>query len=71
VVGLTDLRGDTTLFTEPYQVESRPVDSETVEDWKNNQLLQEIEGYKLCDIYNADETGLFLIYNLVNKTFTF
>jgi hypothetical protein len=37
--------------------ESRSVDSETVEDWKNDQ--QEIEGYDLCDMYNADETGLF------------
>jgi hypothetical protein len=25
--------------------ESRSVDSESVEDWENNQLLQEIEGY--------------------------
>jgi hypothetical protein len=44
--------------------ESRSVDSETVEDWKNYRLLQEIEGYDLFDINNVDETGLFLVYNL-------
>lgn len=26
---------------------------------KNNTLPQFIKGYKLCDIFNADETGLF------------
>jgi hypothetical protein len=30
--------------------ESRNVDSETVEARENYQLLQEIEGYELCDI---------------------
>jgi hypothetical protein len=34
--------------------ESMSVDSETVEDWNNYQLLQDI-----CDINDADETGLF------------
>jgi hypothetical protein len=32
---------------------------ENVEDWKKCWLLQEIEGYDLCDINNADATGLF------------
>jgi hypothetical protein len=34
VDGLTDLRGDTTLFTELLSGESRSVDPDTVEDWK-------------------------------------
>jgi hypothetical protein len=34
------------------------VDSETVEDWKYYHLVQEIEGYDLCEINDADETGL-------------
>jgi hypothetical protein len=32
----TDLRSDTTLFTELLSGESRSVDSETVQDWKND-----------------------------------
>jgi hypothetical protein len=39
--------------------ESKSVDQKTVEQWKNEILLQKIRGYDLCDIYNADETGLF------------
>jgi hypothetical protein len=34
--GLTYLRGDTTLFTELLSGESRSVDPETVENWKNH-----------------------------------
>jgi hypothetical protein len=49
--GTTDLRGDATLFTELFSGESRSVDPESVEDWKNYRLLQEIEGYALCNIY--------------------
>jgi hypothetical protein len=46
--------------------ESRLADTETVEDWKNYHILQEIEG----DIHNADKTGLF--FNLQPyKIFTF
>jgi hypothetical protein len=30
--------------------ESRSVDPETVEDWENYRLLQEIEDCDLCDI---------------------
>jgi hypothetical protein len=30
--------------------ESRSFDSETLDDWKNAQLLQEIKEYDLCDI---------------------
>jgi hypothetical protein len=43
VVGSADLREDTTLLTEICPGD-RSVDSETVEDWKNYQVLQEIEG---------------------------
>jgi hypothetical protein len=38
-------------------------------DWKNYWLLQEIEGYDLCDIYNALGTVYFSIYNLWKLTF--
>jgi hypothetical protein len=48
--------------------ESRSVDSETVEDWNNYRLLQEIEGYDLCDINNADETGLFFSLQPFSRT---
>jgi hypothetical protein len=37
-------------------------DTKTVDDWKNDKLLQEIQ-YELCDIHNADERGVS-IYNL-------
>jgi hypothetical protein len=30
--------------------ESRSVDSESIEDWRNDRLLQVIEGYDFCDI---------------------
>jgi hypothetical protein len=50
--------------------ESRSVDPETVEDWINDQLLHETEGYDLRDTHNADETSPF--FNLQpSKTFTF
>jgi hypothetical protein len=40
--------------------ESRSVDSKSVDDWKNDRLLQEVGGYyDLYDISNADETVLF------------
>jgi hypothetical protein len=58
MVGLADLRGDNTAYRNQSD-ESRNIDSETVEDWKNYQLLQEIKGYDFCDINNADETCLF------------
>jgi hypothetical protein len=46
------------------------VDPETVEDWKNYWLLQEIQCYDLCDIYNTDQIGPF--FNLqLRKIFTF
>jgi hypothetical protein len=38
-------------------------DTETVDDWKNDKLLQDIQ-YELCNICNADERGVS-IYNLV------
>jgi hypothetical protein len=48
--GSSGLKGDATLFTEILISESRSVDPETIEDRKNYQLLQQIEGYDLCDI---------------------
>jgi hypothetical protein len=42
-------------------------DTETVDDWKNDKLLQEIQ-FDLCDIHNADERGVS-IYNLVTGLF--
>jgi hypothetical protein len=49
---------------------SRSVDPETVEGSKNYQLLQENEGYDLCDIHNANETGIFFSLQ-PRKIFTF
>jgi hypothetical protein len=41
--------------------ESRTADTETVDDWKNDRLMEETKEYDLCDIYtNVDETRLFL-----------
>jgi hypothetical protein len=44
--------------------------SKTLKDWKNVRLLHEIGGFDLCDINNADETGLFLRLEL-SKVLTF
>jgi hypothetical protein len=60
-VGSVDLKGNTTVFTELLSDESRSVDSEpsgesrsvdseSIEDWRNDRLLQIIEGYDFCDI---------------------
>jgi hypothetical protein len=38
---LRDLGGDTTLFTELLSGESRNVDPETVEDWRNSHYCKE------------------------------
>jgi hypothetical protein len=63
--GLTDLRLDTTLLTEMQLVTARVL-IQTVDDWKNNRLLQEM---KLRDICKGDETGLF--FNLqLSKSLT-
>jgi len=35
------------------------VDSEIIYDWTQNKLGNLIQNYKPCDIFNADETGLF------------
>jgi hypothetical protein len=48
--------------------ESRSVDPETVEDWRNSHYCKEQKN--LCDIHNADETLLFFIPQL-SKNFTF
>ena len=48
-----DSRGDRTLAG---QIKS--TDSETVGDWKNDVLLQEITEYDPCGIYSSDETSL-------------
>jgi len=42
--------------------ESVIVNPKTVMDWKSEELLKIINRYKLKDIFNVDETGLF--YNL-------
>ena len=39
--------------------ESAVVDTEIVDDWTQNKLANLIQNYKPCDIFNADETGLF------------
>ncbi|XP_049799604.1 tigger transposable element-derived protein 4-like [Schistocerca nitens] len=49
--------------------DSKSVDEPTVAQWIQT-LPNLIQGYKLRDIYNADETGMF--FNLMpDKTFTF
>jgi hypothetical protein len=58
------LRGDNIDYR-TLSGESRIIDPETVEDWKNYWLLQEI----LCDAYSADATGLFFSLQ-PSKTFT-
>lgn len=50
--------------------DSRKVESETVDDWMSDWLLQDIKKYDLCDIHNADNTGLFLSVQ-ASKTFYF
>ena len=40
--------------------ESRTADTETVDGRKNDRLMEGTKEYDLCDIYNADETRLFL-----------
>jgi hypothetical protein len=47
--------------------ESRSVDPETAEDWKHCKKLKVM--YDFPDIYSADETGLFSIYNLTKLSF--
>jgi hypothetical protein len=39
--------------------ESAGVDQEIIRVWKDGQLQDILNRYKPCDIYNADETGLF------------
>jgi len=46
--------------------ESVIVNPKTVMDWKSEELLKIINRYKLKDIFNVDETGLF--YNLKPST---
>jgi hypothetical protein len=48
--------------------QSRSVDSGTAEDWKNYRLLQEIVGYKLCNINNADERQVYLLVYILEDT---
>jgi hypothetical protein len=48
--------------------ESASVDKDTVDYWKTESLLRNLEDYKPNDIFNADETGIF--FNLLpSKTF--
>ena len=39
--------------------ESSSVDTSTIDDWKRDTLQPLIREYRPCDIFNADETGLF------------
>jgi len=50
--------------------ESGTADTETVDGWKNDQLMEGTKEYNLCDIYNADETRLFLnLQPIISLTF--
>ena len=50
--------------------ESAVVDTDICDDWLKNKLPNLVKNYKACDIFNADETGLF--YKLMpNKTLQF
>jgi hypothetical protein len=60
VDGSTDLKGDTKLSTEPLSVRTGVL-IQKLEDWKSYLLLQEIGICDLCDMYNADETGVFFV----------
>jgi hypothetical protein len=43
------------------------VDTDICDDWLKNKLPNLVKNYKACDIFNAEETGLF--YKLMpNKT---
>jgi hypothetical protein len=47
--------------------ESGVVDTDICDDWLKDKLPNLLKNYKACDIFNADETGLF--YKLMpNKT---
>ncbi|XP_063243689.1 tigger transposable element-derived protein 4-like [Bacillus rossius redtenbacheri] len=50
--------------------ESKSVDEETADVWKNTSLKEQLEGYSAKDVFNADETGLFYCV-LPNKTLCF
>lgn len=50
--------------------ESKSVDLETVEHWKETQLPEKIAGFDPKNVFNADETGLF--FNVLpDKTFSY
>jgi hypothetical protein len=43
------------------------VDTDICDDWLKNKLSNLVKNYNACDIFNAEETGLF--YKLMpNKT---
>jgi hypothetical protein len=44
--------------------ESASVDKDTVDYWKTESLLRNLEDYKPNDIFNADETGIYLTFFL-------
>jgi len=68
--GSTDLRKDTPLLVAFFLTDdSRKVESETVDDWKSDWMLQDIKEYDFCDTHNADNTGLFLSVQ-ASKNFT-
>jgi uncharacterized protein with von Willebrand factor type A (vWA) domain len=39
--------------------ESAVVDTDICDDWQKNKLPNLVTNYKACDIFNADDTGLF------------
>ena len=50
--------------------ESASVCEETVDTWRTVTLPSLLEGYEACNVFNADETGLFFKL-LPDKTLTF
>lgn len=59
------------MFTKLFLTDdSRKVESETVANWKNDWMLQDIKEYDLCGLHNAIKTSLFLSVQ-ASKTFYF
>jgi hypothetical protein len=61
-LGIHGCRALTQPGIQDYIGKSAIVNPETVMDWKSKELLKIINRYKLKDIFNVDETGIF--YNL-------
>lgn len=50
--------------------EASAVDSEVVKNFRETMLVDLLQGYNPCDVYNADETALFFKC-LPDKTLAF